>query len=914
VLTRRVGFRGRDREFDQLTALLARAAAGTPFAIVLAGEGGIGKSRLVEEVTHAATGLRVLRGKASELERERPFGPLFDALGLRTRDLADADSSGQFAVADHLLDLLEREGDSAPVVLVVEDVHWADPATLSTLARLARQRGPLNTSLLCTRRPSPRGPLLEALLKAFSDEGGAELLLGPLDDASVDAIVGELAGAPPGPTLSARVRGAAGNPLYVTEFVEGLAGELARADGVAEVSDSSAPPSLPLTIMHRLGLLPVETIELLRTAAVLGASFPLRELSAVARRTASELVTMLQPAIDGGVVVATEDGFRFRHDLIHEAAYADIPASVRKLLHADAAKTLTDVPQVDATHVARHFELGCDGPDAATSDWLWRAAEVTSPLDPRTGLDYLVRSVARTPTDHPELQIRRLNAAYSSAVLPGQVGLERARAILREPLPDRHRWGIEDALVTGLALAGDVDAAEQLAFAERRAPTAQISMTVAIVGARCFLGDPAGAERVIKDLVPFTGGDEATEAYLAGIGGITPDDARESSDFCLAMSDALVAWARGENAAGPALARRWEGISRRVGAAPRSMECAVLIVGGDSGDRGWRDWLRRIGSFPSHALPEIDTAAGFAHFLAGDWDDALAHFEASLHRVDEPVRRLTDHLLACAAVIEAHRGNADAARVWRGRSETTTKSAGVGPWAEAALAESAGDLAAARRLLEDAWRHDENAGVRVWQRLYATDLVRLAIGADDALAAEVVAVVESLVARGGEVVGAAAKHCRALTEHDGAGLVEAAELYRSLDRPVEAARAEEDAAVALTTSDAPRARQLCDRARAVYEALGSQRDLARLARRLSDAGMTRKAAPRPRPATGWDSLTESERRVAELVSHGLTYGAIGERLYVSRRTVETHVAHVFLKLGVGSKAELASAYVARHGA
>lgn len=157
-------------------------------------------------------------------------------------------------------------------------------------------------------------------------------------------------------------------------------------------------------------------------------------------------------------------------------------------------------------------------------------------------------------------------------------------------------------------------------------------------------------------------------------------------------------------------------------------------------------------------------------------------------------------------------------------------------------------------------------------------------------------------------------HCRALTGGSGADLVEAAESFRRVGRPVEAARADEDAAAALVRSDAMQAQQLFDSATTVYEALGSQRDLTRLARRLREAGLSRKATPSPRPLTGWGSLTESELRIAELVSHGLTYRAIGERLFVSRRTVETHVAHVFVKLAVRSKAELASAFVIRFGA
>ncbi len=911
----------------QLTAALEGATAGTPFAVIVEGEAGIGKSRLVETATYVATGLRVLVGKACELERERPFGPLLDAFEVRSHELvpsivrspdeelASLDSTRQFAVADHFLDLFERASAEGPVVFVLEDIHWADAATLSLLGRLARQRGPLNTSLLCTRRLSPRSSNLEALLRSLADEGGVEIRLGPLPDAAVEEIVEELVDARLGPALSARVRGASGNPLYVTEFVEGLGSDLTRANGIADVPDSSAPPSLPLTIVHRLGLLPSETIELLRTAAILGASFVLGELTAVARRPALELMPLLQPAIDGGVVIATSDGFRFRHDLIHEAAYADTPEPHRRVLHTDAGAILAAEPTADVTRVARHFELGVDGPDAVASDWLWRAAIATYALDRSTSLELRERSVALTPPNHESLLERRVLVATYGAAQPGSARLDRAHAMLREPLPNLLRWVTEEALVTGRALAGDVNEAERVAFATPRPRSIQIAMAVAIVGARCLLGDPDTAERVTDGLLSFVAGDEQDEAQVLAHYAQDPDDTHGIVDFWLSVCRGLVAWSRGENEAGPAIAHRWEELTKDVGLPPQSMDGATLVLGSDGSDAGWRQSLHRIGSAASHAFPEIDAGAGFAYWLAGEWDEALAQFETSRCRTEESGPRISDSLFGVAALIEAERGRLDAAREWLVHSRTMASSAGLGTWVASVTAEVEGDLDKGRQLLAEAWRKDDQAGVRVWQKLYAADLVRHAVlSGDDPLGREVASVVQALVPRGGDIAVAVAKHCLALIEGAGADLLEAAALYRRFGRPVEAARADEDAAAAFVRSDETQAQQLFDSATSVYEALGGQRDLMRLARRLREAGLSRKTPPSPRPLTGWGSLTKSELRVAELVSRGLTYRVIGERLYVSRRTVETHVAHVFDKLDVRSKAELASAYVVRFGA
>lgn len=922
MLARRVGLRGRAAELERLGATLASAAAGTPFALVLEGEAGIGKSRLIEEATQAATGFRLMRGKASELDRERPFGPLLDALDLRRSDLAgllvegpgeevpSVDAPRQFDIADHFIDLIEMASEDLPVVLVLEDVHWADSATLSLAARVARHRRLLNTSLLCTRRPAPRPAHLEALLKSLADEGAVEMRLGPLADAAVEDIVAELVGAAPGPTLSERVRGASGNPLYVIEFIEGLGHELARDDGVADVSDASAPPPLPLTIVRRLGLLPPATIDLLRTAAILGASFSLRDLAALERRPALELIPQLQPAIDGGVLAGTADGFRFRHDLLHEAAYGDIPEPARRLRHADAAATLAASPGPDVAQVARHFELASDGPDATASDWLWEAATAALTLDRSTGLDLMARSIARTPHDHPALLDRRVLEPITGSVLPGKERLDRLRELLREPLPEEHRWALEGALVTGLAVTGEVDEGELVAFATSRPLPAQLAMALSLVRARCLLGDPDGAERVIDRLVARATGDEDadTRAAYHYVRGLSDPD--EVTDIWLAFCRALVAWARGENGAGPATARRLHELSRRVGALVQIADGAALLIGGDSSDTGWRDLLRWID--PSHGFPEIDVGAGYAYWLAGEWDEALTQFETARGRIEGAGFRLSSSMFVVPAWIEATRGNKAAAQAWLAESQVVPSSAGVERWVEAALAEVEGNLDRSRHLLIEAWRRDSAAGVRVWQKLYAADLVRDAVtSGDEQLALEVVSVMESLVQGGGEIVAAVAHHCRALLDASAADLIEVGGRFRQLGRPVEAARADEDLAVVVAASDAPRARALFAGAAQVYEKLGSRRDLARLAARSSEAGVSLDAASAPRPLTGWESLTSSELRVAELVSQGLTYRAIGERLFVSRRTVETHVAHVFVKLNVRSKAELAAAYAVR---
>ena len=132
-------------------------------------------------------------------------------------------------------------------------------------------------------------------------------------------------------------------------------------------------------------------------------------------------------------------------------------------------------------------------------------------------------------------------------------------------------------------------------------------------------------------------------------------------------------------------------------------------------------------------------------------------------------------------------------------------------------------------------------------------------------------------------------------------------------RPLELALACEDAGAAFARQgDVDRARPLLDQAIAIYERLDAARDLARAEAALREAGIRRgRRGTRGRPQTGWQSLTPAERAVADLVAEGLSNPQIGERLYISRRTVQTHLAHVFAKLDITSRAQLA-ALVAQH--
>jgi len=233
---------GRDTELTALSALLAEAAGGRARVAFVEGEAGIGKSRLLAEVVaHAnGAGFTVLAGCAHEFERDRPFGPIIEALGLSRNSTDPQATAGslllvgngagadvpayaqfpelRFRLLEVVLDLVERLAMSGPVLLAIEDLHWADPSTLLVIDHLARRLGDLPVAVLATLRPSPGSSALEHLIENLVPRHARRLFLDPLDEPAVSGLVAEIVGAVPGPGLIALVRSAAGNPFFIAEL------------------------------------------------------------------------------------------------------------------------------------------------------------------------------------------------------------------------------------------------------------------------------------------------------------------------------------------------------------------------------------------------------------------------------------------------------------------------------------------------------------------------------------------------------------------------------------------------------------------------------------------------------------------------------------------------------------------------
>jgi predicted ATPase len=304
---------GREAELGLAAAAVRRLGEGRALALAIEGEAGIGKTRLVQSIVDDARsrGVAVFCGQAHPFERTRPFGVVAAALDLSQRSpdprraaigaLLAGQGAGaptraagdiQYRVVEEIVDLVEKSCAEQPVLLVAEDIHWADSASLLALLSVARQL-PLSPLLVVvTARPSPLSAEVVRLLDDLAAGGAGTLHLQPLKSDDVAVLACHVLGASPGPALTAMLAKAGGNPLWVVAMLRSLADEgmLRRAGDNIEATTSELPSSLSELVVRRLQHLPRATLELLQVTAVLGDAVSLRDVIAVARRPPAEVV------------------------------------------------------------------------------------------------------------------------------------------------------------------------------------------------------------------------------------------------------------------------------------------------------------------------------------------------------------------------------------------------------------------------------------------------------------------------------------------------------------------------------------------------------------------------------------------------------------------------------------------------
>jgi DNA-binding CsgD family transcriptional regulator len=923
---------GRDSELARLATLMTDVAGGRGSSALIEGEPGIGKSALVHAAIADASrlGCQVFWGAGDELGQALPLLPMLDALRVREPspnprrttivrllrgELAanpGADVSG--ALAEQLLALVTEEATARPTILVIDDLQWADQATITLWGRLARSVAQVPLMLVGTMRPVPQRDELLALRRTLPET--VQLPLSALNATAVAELVAALAGGEPSDKLLRLAGGAAGNPLYLTELVAALARSctLTVTDtGAAELTRGSAPASLSAAIADRLGFLSRQVHEVARAAALLGVDFAVADLATVLGCGIADLVTALDEARAAGVLTESAVGLGFRHPLIRAALYEEMPRSLRAAWHRDAGRALA-AAGAPADRVARQllWAVGDPGSGADQMDdwmlsWLASASELLIGRAPQVAADLLRRAVAspgENAQQHHLLVGRLADALYRTGSVPeAEQVARRALAHAEDPdlVVDLH-WTIAQSLMRSGRSAEAIAMLEQALTRVSNSGWHRARLLVMI--ARVHLN---GGEVEKAGQIAATALDAASQAsdnwtmgwalHVLTIATAIQGRAAEALplfDRALAVTEA-----------DPALTDLR--ILLRVNQ-------AVMLGGLDRYDEAFAA-ARQAEQLAEQAgtvirLSQAHCVLGQLFFETGRWDDALAEAEALHEDLQEPGCACCD--LGIAAVICFHRGDIDAAHGYLDAAIPHAERVGNRVIPPLALARSldrerASELPQALAELTAAIANNAEELQEIEDLL--PDAVRLAAEIGDLDTAKAIAGRAEELAAESEIPHqqANALFCRGLADHDAARLTQAADLYAYATRPLPSAQALEAAARCFVDiGDRDRARRAFTQALELYGSLGAATDVARLQARFRAHGIRRGPQSKHRRArSGWDSLTPTEAKIAALVESGLSNPDIAARLFLSRRTVATHVSHILKKLNVQSRTDVA---------
>jgi DNA-binding CsgD family transcriptional regulator/tetratricopeptide (TPR) repeat protein len=417
---------GRQAELDALLAALGDAAAGTGRLVLVQGDAGVGKTRLVQAFTERAAAT-VLSGGCLQFEADIPYAPFVEAL--RPRDpllLTGTDRAAEFRrVADALTAI------GGPVVLIIEDLHWADASTRDLLLYLHRALAGTPVLLVATLRADEIGadhPVAMLVADLARSPRTERLNLAPLGRSEVFRLATAILGAPPnGEMIDALLARAEGNPFFTEELL------------AAWPTRGEVPGTVREVVITRLARLSTEAQQLARLASVVGRTVPHDLLAAIAALPG--LDTALRELVDHGQLIIVEpDAYAFRHALIQESLYRDLLPGERRHAHALVARKLREHAELAATgsaagvaaELAHHWDAAGE-PAEALAAALLAARAADDGLAPAEAHAHYERALRRWPevgspgVDLDELLDRAAEAASLAGHNHRAVELTRQR-------------------------------------------------------------------------------------------------------------------------------------------------------------------------------------------------------------------------------------------------------------------------------------------------------------------------------------------------------------------------------------------------------------------------------------------------------------------------------------------------------
>lgn len=940
-------FVGRLEELGALVGLLGQLADGRPGAALVAGEAGVGKTRLLEELAHRAEAreVQVLVGGCVPLGGDLlPYAPFVEALRGRLSDLGHGEerpgTPTQAYQFERVLGLLAELAAKRPLLLVLEDLHWADTTTLRLVAFLVRNLRRDRVAIVASYRSDELGrghPLRQVVAELSRDDAVVHLDLSPFDVEHVAALLTAIEGGPVPPEVAARVHARAqGNPFFAEELY---------------AADSNRSGELPTTlrevVLSRLtGLLPA-AVQTLRACAVAGGRADHVVLVA-ASNAGPDLDAGLRQAVDRGLLRPDVDGtgYAFRHELVGEAIYADLLPFERARLHGAVADALASqtAPAWDwrrPAEIAAH-RLAAHDLDAALTAFVAAgdaAGRVGAFAEARrqfeTGLELWDRvpdAPDRSGMDRIDLLVRAADAANltgdpNRAVALGEAALaaadpeDRMRQAELYKLLGHFRWaagrGVE-------ALAAHERA---VALSPKKPPHATRAHTLAALAyALLRAGRYTQARRCAADAIA-----------VAQAVGAREEEGRARTTLGVALVEA------GDVDAG--LAQIETGRRIAVAADRSDDELAARRALGDAYDRAGRlcEAVEVFAAAADDARQRGLARVHGAHVLAlqartlmrlGHWRQAEAALDEAVEL--EPTGAVALVVAVTRAMLLEDLGRFEAAEDALQRADDLAShgliDAPVKGWltsVRGGLAFWRGDLdAAAAAVTEGLACLEETDDLRYRAELCVlglrvqadrADRARLTHAAETVAAARVEAQrLTRLLADAspGTLPTSAAERASGMAELarlddtiDTQGYLRVAEQWHHFGEPWPEAYARWRAAeVAVTAGSSDLAGAALRDARQLLAGIedgplvGEIDALARRARiPLSDTD------PETIPAGPPDlGLTPRELEVLAQVREGRTNAEIGDALYISEKTVSVHVSNLMRKLGVSRRVEAAA--------
>ncbi|HYO38057.1 MAG TPA: AAA family ATPase [Nocardioidaceae bacterium] len=957
---------GRADEVAALSDALSRVAGGHAAAVEIVGEPGIGKSRLLAELAARADagGALVLQGAASELESDLPFAVFVNALDEFVHGLpaSTVETLGPQALAElagllpslssyadpaavglqheryrshrAVADLLELVAARQPVVLVLDDLHWVDWASAELVTALLGRPPSAGVLISIARRPRQTVPrLASALDRAHRSGHLVRLQPAPLSPSDARLLLGAQVIGSHADALCAEC---GGNPFYLEELARSTRRD-ARAvparvgDAVTTtvlVAGVTVPAAVAASMDEELRLLAPESRRLLEGAAVAGDPFELALATTAADVDDAVAVEALDDLLRLDVVRTTDvpTRFTFRHPIVRRAVYESVGAARRLVAHERCARALS-VVGAPATTLAGHVERSGRQGDLDAVAVLREAGDQASLRAPASAARWYGAAAEMLPADAPagaRIALLLPRAAALAAVGEYQLSFECLQHCLdivsRDDIALRTQLtascaGLEhllgrhaDAharLLRALDALPDRDSVESVSFLATLAMGSYFVTRYdemadrarrALVGAR-RVGD-VGLEAISGALLSLAGA-------LAGAEEARGDCSETAALIDAAPDDLLISGleAVGHLAFAELNLERFDAavlhadrvvrIARSTGQGPMlalvvPIQVAVQLVRGNLTEAlrlidDAVDATRLTGN--DRAIVWVVVNRSAVRLVSGDVAGALADAQECAERLttlDEPVQKgLTGVRLAEAQLARGEPESALAAldELGGGRDLVNVQSG-----------ERVAAFELRTRCLLAVGRNDEaaQAAQQASARAGQLGLVLASTYADRAVAAVHLA--------SGRPTDAAEAGLRAAANAGAMGAPILAAVSRTLAGEALAAAGSTELAV----------RELDDAATTLH-VCGAVllRGAAEQALRRCGRPVHRRSAPASERRTGLDALTSRERQIADLVSRGLTNAAIAKELFLSLKTIETHVRHIFAKLDVSSRAQIA---------